>query len=36
LDEEKFRNGHIKDEVHTTFDDVDNDDTQSFKNLSID
>jgi len=33
LDEEKFRNGYIKDEVHTTFDD---DDTQSFKNLSID
>jgi hypothetical protein len=36
LEEEKFRNGHVKDEVDTTIDSNDKDDISSFKNLSID
>lgn len=37
LDEEKFRNGHVKDEVDLTVDDLkDNDKICSFKDLSID
>lgn len=36
LDEEKFRNGNVKDEVDTTIGEDDNDDIHTFKNLSID
>lgn len=36
LDEEKFRNGSIKDEVDTTVGEDDKDNINSFKNLSID
>lgn len=36
LEEEKFRNGNVKNEVDTTIDDDVKDDINSFKNLSID
>lgn len=36
LEEEKFRNGIVKNEVDTTIDDDVKDDINSFKNLSID
>lgn len=36
LDEEKFRNGSVKDEVDTTVGEDDKDEIHSFKNLSID
>lgn len=38
LDEEKFRNGSVKDEVDTTVGENENDkdNINSFKNLSID
>jgi hypothetical protein len=36
LDEEKFRNGCVKDEVDTTVGEDDKDNINSFKNLSID
>lgn len=36
LEEEKFRNGNVKDEVDTTIDNDIKDDINSFKNLSID
>lgn len=36
LDEEKFRNGHVKDEVDTTVNEDEKEEMHSFKNLSID
>lgn len=36
LDEEKFRNGHVKEEVDMTVGEVVKDDKVTFKNLSID
>jgi len=36
LDEEKLRNGIVKDEVDTTVGENDKDNINSFKNLSID
>jgi len=36
LDEEKLRNGNVKDEVDTTVGENDKDNINSFKNLSID
>lgn len=36
LDEEKLRNGNVKDEVDTTIGENDKDNIHSFKNLSID
>lgn len=36
LEEEKFRNGNVKNEVDTTIDDDVKDNINSFKNLSID
>lgn len=36
LDEEKFRNGQVKEEVDMTVGEAEKDDEVSFKNLSID
>lgn len=36
LEEEKFRNGHSNDEANIKVNEVEGNDTRSFKNLSID